>query len=71
MTPEKIRLIIRYYDRVFIPILADLLPDKINEYYGKVQILRYFIGRQSIMDFVNIFENRDLSKIGNSTEYFF
>jgi hypothetical protein len=38
------------YDRVLVPILLDLLPDKIANFKGCVRNLRYFMRCQSIMD---------------------
>jgi hypothetical protein len=42
------------YDPVFVPILSDLLPDKIVKFEGCTQSLRNFMRRKCIMDRVEI-----------------
>jgi hypothetical protein len=66
-TLKKIDLYIdRYaYYPVLVPILSDLLPDKIVDLYCQPQTLRHFVRRKRIMDSVHLHGESDPRKTGN------
>lgn len=56
---------------MFVPILADLLSNKIDTFYGSSQTLRHFISHKFCIDSVTIISMPETEKIGNPKKAYF
>jgi hypothetical protein len=54
------------YDPVLVPIVSELLVDKIAKLYAYTRTLRHFIPSKTIMDHFSISNEIDPKEIGNS-----